>query len=214
MKIRNSGSLTAACLVSSVWLASPALAEEPEEHLDYRYTAYFVCGNPEQGSGGQLVFGKYATQINMANWHGKPLNMRKKVAYTYPPRLQNYGVHSDWIGPEVIERNHALSVDCEEIVGSKEKPSEFTYSEGLPVLEDGSTPTFYTGYLIIQSSRSLNVTTVQTVGPRPESKGHEDDDEEDSKDSKKRPQVHSISVTNVPQRIRAESQQHDEPSGG
>ena len=192
----------------AMWIATPTLAqEEPEEKLDYRYTAYFVCGTPEQGSGGQLAFGKYATQINMANWHGKALEMRKKVAFTYPPRMQNYGVHSDWIGPEVIERNHAMSVDCEEIVGTKKYPSEFVYSEGLPVLEDGSEPTFYTGYLIIQSSRSLNVTTVQTAGPRP-GEGGSDDDEGDSKEDKKRPQVHSISVTNVPQRIRAESQQH------
>ena len=196
----------AACVAQSMWAAAPALAqEEPEEKLDYRYTAYFACGAPEQGSGGQLAFGKYATQINMANWHGKPLEMRKKVAFTYPPRMQNYGVHSDWIGPEVIERNHAMSVDCEEIVGTKKFPSEFVYSEGLPVLEDGSEPTFYTGYLIIQSSRSLNVTTVQTAGPRP---GHGGSDDDDSKEDKKRPQVHSISVTNVPQRIRAESQQH------
>lgn len=74
-------------------------------------------------------------------------------------------------------------------------------------------PTFYTGYLIIQSDRSLNVTTVQTAGPRPdqgEGKGKDDGDDHKAKkkDDKKHPQVHTISVTNVPERIRAESQQH------
>jgi hypothetical protein len=201
-----------ACIVPVLFSTTSALAQdEPEEKYDYRYTAYFVCGAPEQGSGGQLVFGKYATQINMANWHGKGLELRKKVAFTYPPRMQTYGVHSDWIGPEFIERNHAMSVDCEEIVGTKQHPSEFQYPEnGPPVLEDGSEPTFYTGYLIIQSKRSLNVTTVQTAGPRP-GQGESDEDEDDKKgdkEHKKRPQVHTISVTNVPERIRAESQQH------
>jgi hypothetical protein len=211
MKKQMLQTLAIACAAQSMWLAGAALAqEEPDERYDFRYTAYFVCGTPEQGSGGQLAFGKYATQINMANWHGKAVELRKKVAFTYPPRMQAYGVHSDWLGPEIIERNHALSVDCEEIVGTKNHPSEFHYSEGLPVLEDGSDPTFYTGYLIVQSNRSLNMTTVQTAGPRP---GEGDSDKrggkrKGDKEDKERPEVHTISVTNVPERLRAESQQH------
>lgn len=204
-------SLAVACMMQPIWAMAPVHAQaEPEEKYDFRYTAYFVCGEPEHGSGGQLVFGKYATQVNMANWHGKAVELRKKVAYTYPPRSQNYGVHSDWVGPEIIERNHALSVDCEEIVGTKEHPSDFQYSEGLPVLEDGSTPTFYTGYLIIQSDRSLNVTTVQTAGPKPENEASDDKHSKKEKDKgeKERPQVQTVSVTNVPERTRAESQQH------
>lgn len=210
MKKKTLQSAVALVLTQSMWAAAaPALAQEPEEPFDFRYTAYFVCGTPEPGAGGQLALGEYATQINMANWHGTSLEMRKKVAFTYPPRLQTPGVHSDWIGPEVIERNHALSVDCEEIVGSKRHPSEFVYSEGSPVLEDGSEPTFYTGYLMIQSRRALNVTTVQTVGPRPGKGGSDDDEsEDDNKGNKKRSQVHSIAVTNVPERRRAEFQQH------
>lgn len=200
----------AASVASSTWVAAPAVAqEEPGHQFEYRYTAYFVCGTPKKSSGGQLVSGRYATQINMANWHGKELELRKKVALTYPPRMQVYGVHSDWVGPETIERNHALSVDCEEIVGTRKFPSEFKYSEGEPELEDGKKPTFYTGYLIIQSSRSLNVTTVQTAGPRPGREGSDDDDHE-QRGKKGQPQVHTISVTNVPERTRAESRKHDE----
>lgn len=206
MKMRMLQMVMAASLASSMLIATPLVAEEePGQELNFRYTAYFVCGAPEKGSGGQLAPGSYSTQINMANWHGKALELRKKVALTYPPRSQVYGVHSDWVGPEPIERNHALSVDCEEIVGSRKFPSEFVYSEGLPELEDGKDPTFYTGYLIIQSSRSLNVTTVQTAGPRPGKNGSDDDDDDDKK---KQPQVHTISVTNVPEHIRAEFQQH------
>jgi hypothetical protein len=48
----------------------------------YRYGAHFVCGEPEKGSGGQYTFGKYATQVNMKNWHGKKVKLRKKVALT------------------------------------------------------------------------------------------------------------------------------------
>jgi hypothetical protein len=105
-------------------------------------------------------------------------------------------------------------VDCEEIVGSGKHSSEFFVA--LPTLEDGTEPTFYTGYVIIQSNRSLNVTAVHTAGPRPGMGGEEDEmtasDEqgggEEGKD--KQPQVHTISVTNVPEHIRGEFSQHEE----
>jgi hypothetical protein len=83
-----------------------------------------------------------------------------------------------------------MSVDCEEIMGSGKFDSEF-FEDGIPTLGNGNAPTFITGYLIIQSSDSINVTTVHTAGPKPEKEG-------------KRPQVHSIAVTNVPEHLGAQ----------
>jgi hypothetical protein len=210
-----------ACLATSLLFSAQAFSQEGGEgegkEFPFRYAAHFVCGTPEKGSGGQLTFGKYATQINMQNWHGKRVKLRKKVALTYPPRAEQQGMASPWIGPEKIKPNHALSVDCEEIVGSGRLSSEFFVA--LPTLEDGTEATFYTGYVIIQSNRSLNVTTVHTAGPRPGKGGEGDevsasdghDGGEDGKD--KQPQVHTISVTNVPEHVRAEFRQHDEEDG-
>jgi hypothetical protein len=180
--------------------------EGPGMEFPYRYAAHFVCGKPEKGSGGQLVFGKYATQINMENWHGMGVKLRKKVALSYPPRMEKQGKASEWIGPEKIKPNHALSVDCEEIMGSGKFDSEFF--DMLPTLGNGEDPTFLTGYLVIQSNRSLNVTTIHTAGPRPNKEGEEGGDDKAGKS--RQPQVHSIAVTNVPERIRAEFQQHDD----
>ena len=197
-------------LASSLLNVIPVMAEEPELDYKFRYSAYFACGSAEKGSGGQLAPGSYNTQVNMMNWHGRALQLRKKVAFTYPPRSQTPGVHSAWIGPETIERVHSMSVDCEEIIGSRKNPSEFDMYEGDPVLEDGSDPTFYTGYLVIQATKSLNVTTVVTAGPKSGNKKSDDDDDKEEREDGKKKQSHvkSISVTNVPERIRAESQQH------
>jgi len=190
------GALMAACmLIPAMGFAAEGDEGEPGKEFPYRYGAQFTCGMVKQHSGGQLTFGKYATQINMQNWHGKGVKLRKKVALTYPPRMENQGKASEWIGPEKIKPNHAMSVDCEEIVGSGKFDSEFF--DELPTLGNGEEPTFYTGYLIIQSNRSLNVTTVHTAGPKPEKEG-------------KKPQVHSIAVTNVPEHVRAEFQEHEE----
>jgi hypothetical protein len=198
------GAKGAAVLAASLLLlpagVSAAEGDEDEgagKEFPYRYAAQFTCGKAEKGSGGQLVFGKYATQINMENWHGKKIKLRKKVALTYPPRMEEQGMASEWIGPEMIKPNHAMSVDCEEIMGSGKFDSEFF--DEIPTLGNGDEAGFITGYLVIQSNRSLNVTTVHTAGPKPEKEG-------------KQPQVHSIAVTNVPEHIRAEFQQHEEPA--
>jgi hypothetical protein len=189
--------LAACMLLPAVGVAAGDEDEGAGKEFPYRYGAQFTCGMAKQHSGGQLTFGKYATQINMQNWHGKGVKLRKKVALTYPPRMENQGKASEWIGPEKIKPNHAMSVDCEEIVGSGKFDSEFF--DELPILGNGDEPTFYTGYLIIQSNRSLNVTTVHTAGPKPEKEG-------------KKPQVHSIAVTNVPEHIRAQFQQDEAPA--
>ena len=189
--------------------ASAAEGDEDEGagmEFPYRYAAHFICGKAEKGSGGQLVFGKYATQINMENWHGMGVKLRKKVALTYPPRMEEQGKASEWIGPEKIKPSHAMSVDCEEIMGSGKFESEFF--DEIPTLGNGEEAGFISGYLVIQSNRSLNVTTVHTAGPRPNKEGEEDGGDKETKD--KQPQVHSIAVTNVPEHIRAEFQQHEE----
>lgn len=163
--------------------------DQSGREFPFRYGAQFTCGTPEKNAGGQLVQGKYATQINLQNYHGKKKKLRKKVALTYPPRMEKNGKTSDWIY-EKLKPNHAMSVDCEEIMGSGKFDSEF-FEDGLPTLGNGNAPTFITGYLIIQSSDSINVTTVHTAGPKPEKEG-------------KRPQVHSIAVTNVPEHLGAQ----------
>ncbi|MEN8168485.1 MAG: hypothetical protein ABFR65_13545, partial [Pseudomonadota bacterium] len=160
----------AAVLAASLLLlpaVSSAAEEEegPGKEFPFRYGAQFTCGMVKQHAGGQLTQGKYATQINMQNWHGTGVKLRKKVALTYPPRMEKQGKASEWIGPEKIKPNHAMSVDCEEIMGSGKFDSEFF--DEIPTLGNGDEPSFITGYLIIQSNRSLNVTTVHTAGPKP-----------------------------------------------
>lgn len=213
---KKSQLLVAACLVGTLALPMMVSAQESDEdegegkEFPYRYGAHFVCGEPEKGSGGQYTFGKYATQVNMQDWHGKKVKLRKKVALTYPPRAEEQGMASEWIGPEELKPNHAMSVDCEEIVGSGKLGSEFFGT--MPTLENGDEPTFYSGYVIIQSNRSLNVTSVHTAGPKP-GKGEgedkatsKDDGGSDAEGEGKQPQVHSISVMTVPEHIRAEAQ--------
>ena len=211
-RIQAAAVLAACVLLPATGLAADQGGQEGEgKEFPFRYAAHFICGKVERESGGQYVFGKYATQINMEDWHGKGVKLRKKVALSYPPRREEQGQASEWIGPETLKPNHAMSVDCEEIIGSGKFASEFF--DSLPTLGNGEEPEFFTGYLIIQSNRSLNVTTVHTAGHRPSnggdgSNGEEGDGtgEEGTQDGA-RPRVQSIAVTNVPEHIRAEFQQ-------
>lgn len=138
--------MSIACLV-----LLPVSATADERAFTFQYTAKFVCGNNPAGAT-RVLPGAYATAINIHNPNNKPVVLRKKVALTFPPAVQQPGPVSDSI-QDTLGPNQALEVDCGEI------PAEFFPPDIL-----AGFPPYTKSFLVIESNRSLNVTAVYTAG--------------------------------------------------
>lgn len=114
-----------------------------------QYAAQFTCGANPQATA-RVLPGQYATSVNIHNSKESPVVFRKRIALTFPPPAQEPGRVSDPI-EEKLGPMEALKVACDEI------PSQFF--PGVPDF-----PPYVHGFLIIESSRKLNVTAVYTTG--------------------------------------------------
>ena len=158
----------------------PVSVTAHEAKFKFRYAAKFVCGlNP--GAIQRILPGDYATAVNIHNPSNKSVVLRKTIALTFPPEEQAPGAVSDSIEDE-LGPNQALEVDCGEI------PSEFFFA--VPPAE----PPYVKGFLVITSTRRLDVTAVYTAGTAgqvasidvehiPERRINGDDDNDSDSDS-------------------------------
>jgi hypothetical protein len=125
----------------------PFTAKAATVKIRFRYTVKFTCGSVVSG-GMPVVPGDYATSVNVQNGSRGPTVVRKAIALSFPPEAQ--GRVSDQM-EGVLPPHGARQVDCGAI------PSEFTFPE--PPATDG----YVEGYLVLWSTRPLQVTGVYTA---------------------------------------------------
>ena len=132
--------LTADCTVEVVG--------QPAEAPSFEYAAKLICGVQRDPRDRRLAPGLYATEINVHNPHPREVRFRKKLALTYPPAEQRPGavlpISEDGLGPD-----EALAVDCVDL-------ERRLFPNGFP------TP-YITGFVVIESEASLDVTAVYTT---------------------------------------------------
>jgi CARDB len=120
----------------------------PEVGVDYEYAVKFICGLQKDPDDLRLTRGLYATEINIHNPSERVVKFFKKLALTFPPGKQRPGkilpIGDDRLGPD-----EALAVDCMDI-------SSRLFPNGFPA-------PYITGFVVIQSPESLDVTAVYTT---------------------------------------------------
>ena len=167
-------------------MASFSTTTYAKEKYRFQYAAKFVCGFDPSGAILRVIPGQWATSVLIHNPQHKKVKIRKKVALTFPPAAQAPGRVSEFIHDE-LGPDQALQVDCEEIGGHPENarqaeatPSEFfppddTGAGGLGLFTGGFPP-YIQGYVIIESTYSVDVTAIITAGAA----SRTDDDPDDA----------------------------------
>ena len=109
----------------------------------FQYAVKVLCGEVRE-RGGPLAPGLYTTEINVHNPSDHPVFLRKRLALTMPPGGQKEGevvlVEEHPLAPE-----RALAVDCRYL------------GERIGV------GPFFIGFLVIESTDSLDVVAVYTT---------------------------------------------------
>jgi hypothetical protein len=115
----------------------------------FQYAAKVLCGElPERGPGlaPALAPGIYRTEVNVHNPSDREVTLRKSLAVVGPPGEQTPGeLYSDG-DPHILGPGHALAVDCQRL-GKLLRPP----------------PPYFVGFLIIDSTDSVDVTAVYTT---------------------------------------------------
>ncbi len=128
-----------------------------------QYTSKFVCGlgrdvfsNPRESD---VLLGFYATVVNIYNPNPVTVTIHKRVVLAYPEGTNPITPTKRFT--DTIKSNHAMSVNCKEMVTLLE-------NSGTPV-----TAEFIEGYLVVDALptvgttvilRQLDVDTVHTAG--------------------------------------------------
>lgn len=114
----------------------------------FEYAAKFICGLQKDPEDLRLTRGLYGTEINIHNPSERRVRFFKKLALTFPPGEQRPGEVLP-IGEDVLGPDQALAVDCMDI-------QRRLFPNGLPA-------PYITGFVVIQSPESLDVTAVYTT---------------------------------------------------
>jgi hypothetical protein len=129
------------------------MAQEPpitSSTVEFHYAAKFLCtaNIPFTSSAFPSVLpGDYRTVINIHNPNDQTVRFRKNLAVTFPPGGQKPGEVSNVVTHRLAP-GEALSVNCNGIRGG----FGLTFVHGAE------------GFLVVESSRSLDVTAVYTAG--------------------------------------------------
>lgn len=118
---------------------------------NYEYSAKIVCGAQQNGDVLRLIQGKYGTEINIHNPNDNGVHFLKKLALSYPPEEQLPGEIMP-ISIDVLKADEALKVDCDDLQNN-------FFPDGFP-----GRGGYFTGFVVLQSSRALDVTAVYTTG--------------------------------------------------
>lgn len=147
-----------ALLLLHPWAVADDVEDDALRNVKYEYAAKFVCGDDPQPAYVRVVPGFYATAINIHNPNSRRTQLRSKVALTFPPAENEPGEISDFLEHKLAS-DQALEIDCEEIFGTSQSDSAY-----FPGRRPGlGFPSYIKGFVIIQSTRSLDVTGVYTV---------------------------------------------------
>ncbi len=112
----------------------------------FEYAAKVVCGEVQE-RGEPLAPGFYFTEVNVYNPNDRPVRLRKRLMLSVPPGRQREGdvvideLHA--LGPE-----RALAVDCRYL---------------RPHVEQVHPGPYFIGFLVIESTASVDVTAVYTT---------------------------------------------------
>jgi len=112
----------------------------------FEYAAKFLCLTSIPGtsaSSSSVLPGAYLTVVNIHNPSARRAALRMKIATTSPPAISKFVT-------SVLRPDGATKVDCDSV----HKRFGLTFVHGIE------------GFLVIQSSQSLDVTAVYTAGPR------------------------------------------------
>ncbi|MDH3665054.1 MAG: hypothetical protein OEU92_34410, partial [Alphaproteobacteria bacterium] len=117
----------------------------------FQYSAKVVCGQDEQELHDQLISGRYATTVNIFNGSDQPVALRKQLALSSPPELEEQG-DTFAIAEHFLDPNRALAVDCADL-------QREVFAEGsLPI------PDLYEGFVVVDVTDRVAVTAVYSSG--------------------------------------------------
>src|SRR5919106_742177 len=99
-------------------IVAAAGSAHAQQTSSFEYAAKVVCGVQPDPKGLRLAAGVYATTVNIHNPSDGVAEFTKKLALTFPPEEQAPGKIFPLTpqGPDKLEPDQALKVDCEEIV--------------------------------------------------------------------------------------------------
>jgi hypothetical protein len=112
----------------------------------FQYAAKFLCTSNIPGTSqttSSLLPGVYQTVINIHNPNDKQVRFRKKIAVTTPPQISEFKKGS-------LKPDEAIKIDC----------SDITQDFGITFIHGAE------GFLVIESTMSLDVVAVYTAGSR------------------------------------------------
>jgi hypothetical protein len=134
-------------------LQEPRLAdlvgwEDQMATLIFEYAAKFICGLQKDPEDLRLTLGLYGTEVNVHNPNEEAVRLTKKLALTFPPGDQQPGEILR-LGEDLLRPDQALAVDCNHV-------RVRLFPGGLPA-------PYITGFVVIESTGSLDVTAVYTT---------------------------------------------------
>jgi hypothetical protein len=112
----------------------------------YQYAAKFLCTANIPGTSqttSSLLPGVYVTVVNIHNSANRTARIRKKLAITTPPEISKFIL-------DTLAADEAVKVDCEQV----------THDYGIVFIHGVE------GFLVIESTESLDVIAVYTAGHR------------------------------------------------
>jgi hypothetical protein len=120
------------------------VAGEARHPFRFQYAAKILCTANVPGTSQttpSLLPGVYQTVVNIHNPGRQGARLRKKLAVTSPPAI------SKWL-TQALDPDEATSVDCQEI----------SQSYGIAFVHGAE------GFLVVESTHSLDVVAVYTAG--------------------------------------------------
>ncbi len=149
----------AVIVVAVLALVSTTAQADEDRRFKFQYAAKIVCVCDPQPAIPRIIPGQYATSVNIHNPSDREATLRKKLALTFPAPERPHGRQvpgrvsdflNDRLGPD-----EALQVDCAEM------PRDFFLGGGFGGSAD---PPYIEGFLVIESTRSLDVIAVYSTG--------------------------------------------------
>ncbi len=142
-----------ATLICGLALLSASARADDQGGSRYRfqYAAKFLCTSNIPGTSQttpSVLPGSYLTVVSIHNPQDQPVQLRKKIAVTFPAEQQQPGPVSHFITERVLA-DEAFQVDCPQIL----------QNFGIAFIHGAE------GFLVIESTHSLDATAIHTAGP-------------------------------------------------
>lgn len=149
---------TALCAFALLGLSLPAHASG----YAYSHAAGFICGAGPGATNNRFVNGDYRAAFNVMNPDRRAQVVSLTLSLTFPaaPEDPSAGPGAPFTPGRVITLEHvtlypgeAVMIDCQELVAAS----------GLTI---GGRPPYFSGVLDVRARRRLDVTLLQSAGPR------------------------------------------------